>query len=56
MSAKTSAFVICAEAFTENSSRQEQSSKQMTKDLEENNPFTKVRYFPMLFLSLCLLG
>jgi len=24
----------------------------MTKDLEEKNPFTNVRYFPMLFLSL----
>ena len=45
-------LVICAEAFTETSSRQEQSSKQMAKNLEEKNPFTNVTYFPMLFLSL----
>jgi len=45
-------FVICAEAFTEKSSRQAQSIKQMTRNLEEKNPFTNVSNFPMFFLSL----
>ena len=46
---KQRTFVICAEAFTEKSSRQEQSSKQITKNLEEKNLLTNVRYFPCFF-------